>query len=153
MPTAARRNGDFSQLLTVNSSYQLYDPATGVVEGSRIRRQQFPGNIIPAARLNAVSKNFLQFLRSQQCRWRGRHEQLFQQCRALGRVFFIHGAHRLERERPAQAFPVGRYNDRVENRGNRFSNIATGNNLLRQNWGVTLDDVYTLTPTMFLNTP
>ena len=62
VPTAARRNGDFSQLLTVNSSYQLYDPATGVVEGSRIRRQQFPGNIIPAARLNAVSKNFLQFL-------------------------------------------------------------------------------------------
>ena len=49
-------------------------------------------------------------------------------------------------------FLSGRYNDRVENRGNRFSNIATGNNLLRQNWGVTLDDVYTLTPTMFLNT-
>jgi hypothetical protein len=44
------------------------------------------------------------------------------------------------------------YNDRVENRGNRFGNIATGNNLLRTNWGVTFDDVYTISPSLFLNT-
>jgi hypothetical protein len=153
VPTAAQRNGDFSQLLMVNSSYQLYDPATGVVEGSRIRRQQFPGNMIPAARLNAVAKNFLQFLPAPNNVGGadGTNNYFNNAVRSdvfssfMGRIDWnVSDRHKL--------FLSGRYNDRVENRGNRFSNIATGNNLLRQNWGVTLDDVYTLTPTMFLNT-
>ena len=41
--TEAQRGGDFSQLLTVNNSYQLYDPATGATEGARIRRPRRHG--------------------------------------------------------------------------------------------------------------
>lgn len=153
VPTAAQRNGDFSQLLSVNSSYQLYDPATGAVEGSRIRRQPFAGNLIPGTRLNAVSKNFLQFLPAPNASGGadGVNNYFNNMVRAdvfssfMGRIDWnVSDRHKL--------FLSGRYNDRVENRGNRFSNIATGNNLLRQNWGVTLDDVYTVAPTFFVNT-
>ena len=48
VPAAAERNGDLSALLALGTNYQIYDPATGAREGSRIRRTPFPGNIIPA---------------------------------------------------------------------------------------------------------
>ena len=31
IPSTAQRTGDFSQLLSVASTYQIYDPMTGVV--------------------------------------------------------------------------------------------------------------------------
>ena len=40
-----------------------------------------------------------------------------------------------------------RHNDRVQNKGNYFNNVATGTNLARENWGATVDEVYTLNPT------
>ena len=54
MPTAAERLGDFSK--TTNASGQpviIYDPLT---------RQPFPGNVIPANRLNPVAVNMLKYL-------------------------------------------------------------------------------------------
>ncbi|MBM3797848.1 MAG: TonB-dependent receptor, partial [Acidobacteria bacterium] len=153
IPTTAQRTGDFSQLLTVASTYQLFDPMTGATEGSRIRRQPFPGNVIPGSRLSAISRNFLQFLPTPNNVGGadGTNNYFNNAVRSdvfssfMGRIDWnVSDRHKL--------FLSGRYNDRIENRGNIFSNIATGNNLLRQNWGVTLDDVYTLTPTFFLNT-
>ncbi len=153
VPTAAQRNGDFSQLLTVNSVYQMYDPNTGVIEGARIRRQPFAGNIIPADRISPIAKNFLQFLPAPNYPGAadGTNNYFNNAIRSdvfssfMGRLDFnLSDKNKL--------FLSGRYNDRIENRGNRFDNIATGNNLLRQNWGVTMDDVYTLSPSFFLNT-
>ena len=40
-----------------------------------------------------------------------------------------------------------RHNYRVEDRNNHYHNIATGNLLNRINWGSTVDDVYTFSPT------
>ena len=57
VPTAAERGGDFSQLLTQGSKYQIYDPLTGVVQGSRIARLPFANNIIPASRLMTHARN------------------------------------------------------------------------------------------------
>jgi hypothetical protein len=61
VPTAAERNGDLSALLRVGTSYQIFDPLTGAVEGTRIRRQPFAGNLIPASRLNPIAQNYLKF--------------------------------------------------------------------------------------------
>ncbi|MEZ5400629.1 MAG: carboxypeptidase regulatory-like domain-containing protein [Bryobacteraceae bacterium] len=151
--TEAERNGDFSQLLNVGAAYQIYDPATGAAEGSRIRRQPFAGNRIPASRLSSISKNFFQFLPAPNFAGAadGTNNYFNNAVRSdtfssyLGRMDWnVSDRHKM--------FLSARTNDRVENRGNRFSNIATGNYLSRINWGVTLDDVYTVTPTLFLNT-
>lgn len=152
--TAAQRRGDFSQLLSVGSAYQLFDPTTGVREGSRIRRQPFANNIIPASRLNPVAQRFLEFIPQPNFTGGpadGTNNFFSNMVRSdvfssfMGRIdFIVSDRHKF--------FLSGRYNDRVENRGNRFSNLATGNNLLRQNWGVTLDDLYTLSPTFIINT-
>src|SRR5581483_4760885 len=58
VPTTAQRTGDFSHLL--NSSSQLitiYDPTTTVPQGSGYVRSPFPGNMIPANRIDTVGKN------------------------------------------------------------------------------------------------
>ena len=55
VPTQAQRNGDFSQ--TFNSSGHLitiYDPLTGHNVGNQWVRQPFPGNVIPANRIDPV---------------------------------------------------------------------------------------------------
>lgn len=53
VPTALERNGDFSRSLDVSGNLiPVRDPLTG---------QSFPGNVIPAARLNALGKSILNF--------------------------------------------------------------------------------------------
>ena len=62
VPTAAEIGGDFSHLLSLNSSsknYTLYDPNSAVLNGSTITRTPFPGNIVPSNRLNPIATTFL----------------------------------------------------------------------------------------------
>lgn len=55
VPNDAFRNGDFSSLTT-----QIFDPLTG--DASFAGRTQFPGNRIPASRINPVARNLLNIL-------------------------------------------------------------------------------------------
>jgi hypothetical protein len=62
VPTTDEINGDFSHLLSLNNgskNYTLYDPNTAVLNGTVINRTAFPGNQIPANRLNPIAVNFL----------------------------------------------------------------------------------------------
>jgi hypothetical protein len=64
VPTEAFRKGDFSQLRNANGELiRIYDPATTRPNpnGQGFLRDQFPGNIIPANRLDPVSVNILRF--------------------------------------------------------------------------------------------
>jgi hypothetical protein len=64
VPTPAERQGDFSALLKANmpgTDYTIYDPATGVVSGSRVARTPFSNNAIPTSRLNPVALKYLQY--------------------------------------------------------------------------------------------
>ena len=152
VPTAAERKGDFSQLLSVGSNYQIYDPLTGVSQGSRIARQPLPNNVIPVVRLSPIALNALAYypLPNQPGTVDGRDNFLANTVRAdtfnneLGRLDFnVSDRHKL--------FWDFRHNDRIEDRNNYFNNISTGRALGRINWGSTLDDVYTLGPTTVLN--
>src|SRR5262249_53521475 len=62
VPTLLQRTGDFSQ--TYNSAAKLvtiYDPATTVAQGTGYVRSPFPGNVIPANRIDPVTKNVLNY--------------------------------------------------------------------------------------------
>ena len=62
VPTALQRIGNFSQ--TFNSSGQLvtiYDPTTTVSQGTGYVRSPYPGNMIPAERLDPVAKNIVNY--------------------------------------------------------------------------------------------
>lgn len=64
VPTAAQRNGDFSELRdTQGRQIPIYDPWSTRANpaGSGFIRDRFPNNVIPADRLDPVSRNMLQF--------------------------------------------------------------------------------------------
>ena len=152
VPTAAERGGDFSALLALGSQYTIYDPLTGVQNGSRVTRTPFPGNIIPKDRLSPIAANLLSYvpLPNQPGLKDGAQNFYTPATRRdvfdgeLGRLDYnISDVHKF--------FFSFRHNYRVENRSNLYSNIATGNFLNRINWGSTLDDVYTLSHTTVLN--
>ncbi|MDX1980412.1 MAG: carboxypeptidase regulatory-like domain-containing protein [Bryobacteraceae bacterium] len=159
VPTAAERNGDFSQLLNVNSTYQIYDPLTGAREGTRVRRQPFVNNIIPTSRLSPIARRYLDL-----------YPQPNQAGRADGQNNFISPA---SGERNAFHNVLGRLDLVLSSRHKLFWNIrnnerkGTGFNALgyqvgsgpagdrqfkRENWGSTLDDVFSISPTMVINT-
>ena len=64
VPTAAQRGGDFSQTFdSTGKLIPIYDPATTTAnpKGSGFVRSLFPGNMIPASRLDPVAVNILAF--------------------------------------------------------------------------------------------
>ncbi|MFN7920140.1 MAG: carboxypeptidase-like regulatory domain-containing protein [Bryobacteraceae bacterium] len=61
VPTLKNRQGDFSDLLTVGSQYQIYDPNTVQPDAARAGhwiRSPFPGNAIPRSRWANPMTNF-----------------------------------------------------------------------------------------------
>ena len=46
VPTAAERGGDFSALLAISASNQLYNPYSGVLVGKNVSRQAIPNNCL-----------------------------------------------------------------------------------------------------------
>ncbi|HEX4156639.1 MAG TPA: carboxypeptidase-like regulatory domain-containing protein [Acidobacteriaceae bacterium] len=52
VPTQAERNGDFSALLNVTASDQLYNPYSGTLSGSQVVRTEIPGNVFSNASLS-----------------------------------------------------------------------------------------------------
>jgi hypothetical protein len=58
VPTELQRRGDFSRTFdNSNRLLQIYDPLTGRNENNRWVRSPFPGNVIPAGRINPVAAN------------------------------------------------------------------------------------------------
>src|SRR5262249_19535151 len=54
VPLAAYHNGDFSA-----AAQRIYDPLAQTPSGSTFVREQFPGNQIPASRIDKVGKNLI----------------------------------------------------------------------------------------------
>jgi hypothetical protein len=65
VPTALQRSGDFSQTYTSTGALiPIYDPATTQPNpaGNGFVRQPFPGNIVPAERMDSLSLNVLKYM-------------------------------------------------------------------------------------------
>jgi len=151
-PTPAMRNGDFSNLLAISSSYQIYDPMTGVAEGTRVRRLPLPGNVIPPSRINPVAKNLLQYYPAPNApggadgrnNFFGNAAQRDNWDNYLGRLD-------INPSSGNKLFLSTRYNYRNSFEQAFYNNIARGRNFIRDNWNVIVDNVHTLSPTAYLN--
>jgi hypothetical protein len=151
--TADERKGDFSKLLSVGANYAIYDPLSGVrLSNGRVQRTVFPGNILPANRLNPIATALLTYipLPNQPGKPDGNQNYIDDSVRRdvfdgeLGRLDYnVSDRHKF--------FYSFRHNYRVEDRNNHYHNIATGNLLNRINWGNTFDDVFTISPTLVSN--
>jgi hypothetical protein len=155
VPTAAERQGDFSALLKANTSgndYTIYDPATGVVSGARVQRTPFPNNVIPTSRLNPVSLKYLPYYPTPNLanQVNGFRNYLVN---AIDSDTYDNELARLDvnlsdRNKLSADF---HHSYRTQNKNNYFNNLSQGNFLYRKPQGASLDDVYTISPTMFMD--
>lgn len=154
VPTPAMKNGDFSQLLAVNPTYQIYDPATRrQLANGRIEADPFPGNIIPAARQSQIAKNLLKY-------WSdpilpgnavGQNNMLEPNLPETITYYThtIRGDHVISDKQ--RMFARYSFYTRDSNYNNYLHSIATGEWFKFFSNNATIDDVYTLSPTTVLN--
>jgi len=148
VPTLAERNGDFSALLRINSSFQIYNPFTARQVGSRVLRDPFVNNIIPSNLINPIAKAYLQFypLPNQAGDSQGRNNYISGNPRT---DTFHSESYRYDQNISEKQRFFFRYshNNRVEAR-NSWSGVVngirpTGNFLTRKNDGFSYDHTYT----------
>lgn len=153
VPTQVQRSGDFSALLP---SIVIYDPRTARADGARVRRDPFPGNIIPQNRLSPIALNYLKYypLPNQPGDAQGRNNYISGNPRTDN---FHSESFRFDQTLTDKQRFFMRYshNNRVEARGNWTKEVngikPTGNFLYRINDGGTFDHVYNFGPTVVLN--
>ncbi|HEY2012941.1 MAG TPA: TonB-dependent receptor [Bryobacteraceae bacterium] len=149
VPTAAERQGDFSQILTADGT-ALYDPYSAVRNGTTITRTAFPGNRIPqsAPYVSNVAQAYLKYVplpNSTPQKADGLNNFAVAPNTPDG---FTNEMGRLDynmSDRSRFYFDV-RHTEYTQSKNNYFDNIATGSILFRTNWGASLDEVYTVNP-------
>ncbi|MGA2149861.1 MAG: carboxypeptidase-like regulatory domain-containing protein [Bryobacteraceae bacterium] len=154
VPTAAERQGDFSHLLSLNNStknYTLYDPNTGVLNGSVVNRTAFPGNIIPQSRLNPIGENFLNNYIPLP-NFPGTYDDTNDETSlepVKNPYHFFSGRTDINLSSKNKLTIVGRQSLYVQYDNDPFHNIAFLNSGLgRDIWGAMVDDIHTFSPTM-----
>lgn len=155
VPTNAERQGDFSALLKLNAgnvNYTIYNPYSGVMSGSQVSRTPFPNNVIPSNMLNQIALNYLQYFPQPNAPGQPNGFENFN-ITAVDSDGYDNELGRLDlnlSDKNKLSFDA-RHSNRTQNKNFYFGNNAEGDYLYRINQGVTLDDVYTVTPTIVMD--
>lgn len=155
VPTPDMKNGDFSSLLKLGTTYQIYDPATRrAVTGGRYQEDPFPGNIVPQARFNPVSKNVLKYFPEPTSPALADGTNNLQRPDMAETAAYYNHTWRVDHAISEKQRIFVRYSmyNRDSNYNNYFSNVATGVFFKFGSKAAVFDDVYTLSPSTVLNT-
>ncbi|MBV9081390.1 MAG: carboxypeptidase regulatory-like domain-containing protein, partial [Acidobacteriaceae bacterium] len=154
VPTAAERNGDFSALLKMGPSYQLYNPFSTHTVNGVVMRDPFPNNIIAQQYLNPVSLAIEKYYPMPNTTGdpAGTKNYVINAIdtdtfdNELGRLDWNIGDN-------DKLFVTARHNYRTQFKNPYFgnSNITQGNTFHRLNQGVVLDETHTVSATMFMD--
>ncbi len=153
VPTAKERAGDFSDLLAIGSSYQIYDPfSTRPSSATRYQRDPFPGNIIPKSKFNSAGFNLANLypLPNQPGVVNGTNNY-FNPSKS-DEFYWVHLArfdHAFSESH--RAFVRVNYDFWEEHKNRYYTTNIQGIVLNRINRGIALDDVILLTPNLVLN--
>jgi hypothetical protein len=154
VPTADEINGDFSRLLTTKIPTVLYDPSTGVQNGSTVTRSPFPGNKIPASQINPIAKNYLSYFPTPNVPNVARDDGFNNfGANATSKDGYTNELGRLDlniNPKNRTYFNV-RHTDYSQDKNDYYGNAATGSLLSRSNWGASLDHVYIVNPANVVN--
>lgn len=154
VPTAAQRQGNFSDLLGVNSTYQIYDPlTTATAPGGRFSRQPFAGNIIPSNRLDKVGTSLVNLYpaANRPGTADGRNNYYNGQLKSK-EDYYVHVArvdHAFTENH--RMFARVHYDFWEEDKNDHFDNRINGIILNRINRGIALDDVLVISPQLLAN--
>jgi hypothetical protein len=148
VPTDAEKAGDFSSILATDGT-QLYDPFSAVQNGSTITRTPLPKNQLPQSEFNPVAVNYLKFYGEPNIVPTKPDGYYNFGSDATKNDGFSNELGRLDwnmSNRSRLSFDA-RHNSLFQDKNNYFGNTSTGQYLLRENWGSSLDEVYSVNPT------
>ncbi|MFB3826488.1 MAG: carboxypeptidase regulatory-like domain-containing protein [Bryobacteraceae bacterium] len=158
VPNEKLKQGDFSDLLKIGSIYQIYDPKTiQLAPGGRTSRQVFPGNIIPASRIDPIAVKLLPFYPKPNLPGTADGTNNYTTPNSDTDNFFSH-IFRIDHNfsENHRAFFRGHANRRFQRTAHQFRGTGlpptNGTNNWRQNRGAVIDDVYVFSPQFLMNT-
>jgi Carboxypeptidase regulatory-like domain len=139
VPTVGMRAGNFAGLSTI------YDPFSATLSGTTINRTPLPNNTIPQTELNPIALQYLQFypqptnsaISNNYVTAPNTPDNYSNQ---MGRIDYnISDRNRL--------FSDIRHSDYTQSKNDYFNNVAEGSLLYRNNLGIAVDDIYTMSAT------
>lgn len=158
VPTIEQRRGDFSKTFDNSGNLiQIFDPLTGRMENGRWVRSQFPGNVIPANRINPIAAKILSVYPEPNTLTPGSvdWQNNFILNPNIGRFDFINLTARIDHQVSARQRIYGRwsYNDFTQLRNTNGIPGVAGDyrNGGKLNNGLVLDSITTFTPATILN--
>ncbi len=160
VPTPAMHNGDFSALLVTpggGSSYTIYDPATrtGPNSSGRYTQTAFPGNIIPKSRFDPVGAAIMSWYPSTE---KSQGDQVglnnYRDSSVTERAKYYNHTWRVDHNLTDRQRFFVRYSTYVRNStyNDYFQNAMTGIQFWFYSKAAMFDHVYTISPTVILNT-
>ena len=156
VPSMKERTGDFSDLLRLGPTYQIYDPATRApAAGGRYTIQPLANNIIPPSRISPIAKNMLGYYSEPNATGTADGLNNLVRVNDLEVLDYYNHIIRIDHSFSDRHRVYGRYNTyhRFSNRSDSgwFRNLVfTGDSDWPQH-AFAFDDVYTFSPTTFLN--
>ncbi len=152
VPTAKQREGDFSELLKVSSSYQIYNPFSAYRSNGRVCREPFANNIVPTSLFGPVAKKILSYyplpLVSGEADGTNNYPQPGLVSVVTMKSHTVRIDHNVsDRDR---MFVRAYYGDRPAILMDYFNNLSTGYTQSFANRGVMFDNVYTVSPSVVI---
>ena len=177
IPTVAMRGGDFSDLLAVSASYQLYNPFSARQDGARIRRDPFrcdsagnplPVNAarqqdqtigslcnkLPAVLINPIARNFVDTYLPKPVSVGGPDGVgNFRQPDLAETIDYLSNTIRIDHviSEKHRVFGRASWYNRDSDYNNYYRNLATGQEFLFESRQGALDHVWLLSPTIVVN--
>ncbi len=158
VPTPAMHSGDFSALLAApnGAQYTIYDPATRVaIANGRFQQTPFPGNKIPAGRFDKTGAAILSYYPATE-KTPGDPLGLsnYQDAGSAEKARYFNYTARVDQNIGSNQRFFVRYSmyKRDSTYNNYFDNAFVGDQFYFYSKAAAFDHVYTLSPTLLLNT-
>lgn len=152
VPTPAMRTGDLSMMTPLGSRYQIYDPYSITPAGNgRFSRSPLPNNIVPASRISPTARNLSSLFdpANQAATEDGTNN--YARGRNSQDTYWNHIVRIDHNVSAKQRFYLRTNFTDLQRPQNIKHNNAVGDNFYRYNKGFSFDHVYTLAPTLFVN--
>ena len=154
VPTAAERDGDFSALLAVGAQYQIYDPSTRRRRpAGGIVASPFPGNRIPASRINPIAANILRYFALPNTAGAADGQNNLARPDLAETIGYANHAWRIDHNAGERnrIFGSAALYDRASDYLNYFGNAATGEDFYFSARRAAIDGVHVISPSAVMN--
>ncbi len=152
VPTEKMHRGDLSEYFALGTTYQIYDPRSTRIEGSRYVRTPIPNNVIPQSQLDPVGVNLMNlYPLPNQPGTRDFGNNFYRSGKALEDYWAVITRFDHAFNENHRMFLRLHRDFWEEDKARAFNNDVVGVILNRNNKGIAFDDVYVINPSLLFN--